>query len=400
MQIFIFGNAETGKQSIVLRYYHDRFIEETVSLFHEDAFQKKIIFEEKEIIVESIVSAKEKPYSDYSPAVASASDCLFFVYSIDSEDSFNQIPSHYQILKGGFNDLQKFELIPKFLIANKIDLKDQRKILFEKGLHFAKKNGMHFIEVSAKTDENIQLLFEKAVAEVIKTRDPLFPFLKTFQQEMIQFFERKEFTDFSFHFENTNEEPIPLHSLILKYRLGNDFEPKLQILKNSEKDDVIQFLKCVYSGLERFYSSKTLELSQKSGIEIKIGRENLIEDMKKLDLDQQSKDFEIVVKNRKIKVHKIILALRSEVYREMFNKVKDDSGKVKDYTNSKFSSIQTLIQFFYTDTIEEAISMETIEELKEAQDFYQLNPQSSLSVQLKYFEKKKKEQKGNKCLIF
>ncbi|KAJ5076765.1 ras di-ras and rheb family members of small gtpase superfamily [Anaeramoeba ignava] len=396
IRISIFGTEGTGRQSIALRFCNNAFLE-VPNRMNTSSFQKKTVFQDRTIFFEIIVYSKDHYGSDFPIYYAPSSDCVFFIYSIESEKSFEEIASICGTFQNSIKDMEKFELIPKILVANKKDLENERKIPFKQGQDLAYQYGMHFTEVSTKTNENIDSLFEKAALEVLRTNNYLFEFLRTFQQEMIQFLERKELSDFSFEFDSQNEEPIPLHSLILKYRIGNDFEAKLEKLKNQEKKDVVQFLSLIYSGLERYNNSKIQELSKETGIEIKIGREKLIEDMKKLYLDQESKDFSIMIQEKEIKVHKIILALRSEVYREMFNKVLDDSGKVKDYTNSKFKTFQTLIQFFYTDTIEENISLETIQELKNAEDFYQLNSKSSLQPQLEHFESKKK---GKSCLIF
>ncbi|KAJ5066801.1 ras-like protein rasu-related [Anaeramoeba ignava] len=399
VSIGIFGSGGAGRDSIALRFHQNKYQEDYVPVI-EDVFEKKMIIKGEEIKVETTVTAGQEEFSAFWPLVARQSNCLFLVYSIEFGHTFDSIPTFYKDLQGYFKTFEEFDSIPKFLIANKIDLENERKITFQQGKDLANKYGMYFMEVSSKTGQNIQALFEKAISKVLKRRNYLFKFLATFQKEMLQFLERKEFCDFSFIFSNPNIEPIPLHSSILKYRIGEDFEMKLDKLKNEERKDILSFLSLLYSGLEKFNIPKNQELSKESGIEIKIGREKLIEDMKKLNLDEESKDFSIIVDEKEIKVHKIILALRSEVYREMFNQVKDDSGKVKDYTNSKFKTFQILIQFFYTDTIEENISLENIQGLKQAQDFYQLHPKSSLSPQLEYFEGKKKKKKKDKCSIF
>ena len=55
------------------------------------------------------------------------------------------------------------------LVGNKIDLENERQILYEEGASFAEKNNMLFIETSAKTGQNIENLFMKSV-EVINER--------------------------------------------------------------------------------------------------------------------------------------------------------------------------------------------------------------------------------------
>ena len=52
------------------------------------------------------------------------------------------------------------------LVGNKIDLENERQILYEEGASFAEKNNMLFFETSAKTGQNIETLFMKSVEAI------------------------------------------------------------------------------------------------------------------------------------------------------------------------------------------------------------------------------------------
>jgi len=52
------------------------------------------------------------------------------------------------------------------LVGNKTDLPSQRQVSFVEGEQFAQKNGMLFLEVSAKTDSRIADIFTKSAKSV------------------------------------------------------------------------------------------------------------------------------------------------------------------------------------------------------------------------------------------
>ncbi|KAJ5067022.1 ankyrin repeat protein [Anaeramoeba ignava] len=85
-------------------------------------------------------------------------------------------------------------------------------------------------------------------------------------------------------------------------------------------------------------------------IESKKGRKGILEDLHKLYQGNKTKDFTIIISEEKeIKVHKLILILRSELYKGMFLNIQDSSNQVHDYSKKSNETIQQLIHFFYHD---------------------------------------------------
>ena len=52
------------------------------------------------------------------------------------------------------------------LIGNKNDLNNQREVTYEEGETFAKNHKMMFLEVSAKTGNNVNEIFEESVKKI------------------------------------------------------------------------------------------------------------------------------------------------------------------------------------------------------------------------------------------
>ena len=84
------------------------------------------------------------------------------VYSIDNQNSFNNIETWLNEIKSQSNPEIKI-----FLIGNKADLEDDRNITFETAEQFSKEHSFnYFIETSAKTGLNAQNVFIQAAKEL------------------------------------------------------------------------------------------------------------------------------------------------------------------------------------------------------------------------------------------
>jgi len=85
------------------------------------------------------------------------------VYDITDIDSFNALGSWLiEIEKNASKNVYKF------LVGNKNDLEDKRKVTYEQGKEFADTYGMKFLETSAKTSSNVEEAFVTMTKEIIR----------------------------------------------------------------------------------------------------------------------------------------------------------------------------------------------------------------------------------------
>ncbi|KAJ5074480.1 speckle-type poz protein [Anaeramoeba ignava] len=120
---------------------------------------------------------------------------------------------------------------------------------------------------------------------------------------------------------------------------------------------------------------------------IKKGRKGIIKDLSKLYEKEETKNFKIICSNEKeIKVHKLILIIRSELFKAMFElNIQDSTNQVHDYSKKRNETIQQFIYFLYHDEFKIEINKnknyeEINEELEDIKDYFQLNPNSIIDL--------------------
>ncbi|KAJ5066951.1 claret isoform a [Anaeramoeba ignava] len=198
------------------------------------------------------------------------------------------------------------------------------------------------------------------------------PSFSNLEEDLIKLFERKEFCDISF--KTKNGEIIEAHKLILKYRLKNEIEKLQEIISKKSIKKSNQIFEMIYSNRiinpKLYYEIK----------EIINSNEKIEETMKRIYLNENEnengKDFIIERKEKQYKFPKLILIMRSELYRGMFLSVTEDkSNKVTDYSELSNKSFQIFEYWIYSNQIKDEIQItqEIIDEIQIGIDYFQLN---------------------------
>ncbi|KAJ6250321.1 btk-binding protein-related [Anaeramoeba flamelloides] len=226
-------------------------------------------------------------------------------------------------------------------------------------------------------------------------------FKNTLSKDLLFLYKSKKFCDCEI---GTLGNQIPVHKSLVECRTKltiDQIQNKLFGEKPINKEQTLSFLKWIYSDeisdLEKLEQTfNLLELTFPPSVE-----NTLEKDIAQLYQDDNSKDFKILVKidndddednedeeNKKVNyeeipVHKFILLARSGLFRAMFDYVneKDNTNKVQDYTNKSIESLEILIKYFYTNSIELTADQDPeliVDELSDAVEYYQLNNQCQI----------------------
>jgi len=153
-KIVTLGETGVGKSSLICRVINDNFFE-----FQEPtigaAFQvKEIELEHTKVKLEIWDTAGQERYKSLAPMYYRGATVALICFDLGNPDSLKTAMEwNHEILKKGMPDCCRF------LVGTKADC---NKIV-ENGAEFAAKEGMIYVETSAKNNKNITELF-KAVA--------------------------------------------------------------------------------------------------------------------------------------------------------------------------------------------------------------------------------------------
>ena len=154
-KLILIGNSGVGKSSITTRATKNYFDDSYVATIGFDFFSLNIMIDEQNIKLQIWDTCGQEIYRSLISSFYRNSSLAFLVYSIDSYESFINLKNWLNELKINSNPDIKL-----FLIGNKVDLINDRKIESKQGQDFANENNFsYFMETSAKDGTNTKEMF-------------------------------------------------------------------------------------------------------------------------------------------------------------------------------------------------------------------------------------------------
>ena len=162
LKLIVVGNQGTGKSSILNRFVNETFDEKYQATVGLDFHSKNITIHDQDVRLIIYDTAGQEKFRSLIPMYIREAQIILFIYDISDKESFDSIPKWIQQV----NDVINKEVVFA-LIGNKLDLESNRKVTFEEGKKLAEKSNYVFQEVSAKTGENFEKLFEVQIFEAV-----------------------------------------------------------------------------------------------------------------------------------------------------------------------------------------------------------------------------------------
>jgi small GTP-binding protein len=162
-KVVLVGAAHTGKTSIANRLVYGDFSPHTVPSTQPALFRKKVYHVGQPVTLEIWDTAGQEQYHALSPMFYRDANAGIVVCDLTDVGSFDTCKHWVSELRQARGDQ-----IVIAVAGNKSDLVSQRRITLEQIAAFAQGIATDSFETSARTGENIELLFSAVVSELAR----------------------------------------------------------------------------------------------------------------------------------------------------------------------------------------------------------------------------------------
>ena len=164
LKIILVGDVAVGKTALINRFTENIFSDKYVSNIGVEFKVKQIYLNDTPGVELKIWdTCGEEKFRAMTRQYYRDSNGIILMLDLTDKKTFDSLGRWYKDLR---DNGPKGSII--FLVGNKSDLIENRVVSTEECQTFAQKHGMKYIEVSAKTGDNIELVFDKLAYECVE----------------------------------------------------------------------------------------------------------------------------------------------------------------------------------------------------------------------------------------
>jgi len=162
------GDSNVGKTSIISRFMYDHFDENYDATIGIDFLAKTHTVKEKTVRLQLWDTAGQERFRSLIPSYIRDSSVAVVVYAINNPASFQAVDKWVDEVRA-----EREEQVIIFIVGNKTDLESSRRITINEGRNKAQNLSAHFMETSAKENDNINKLFDQIAERLPEKEDRL-----------------------------------------------------------------------------------------------------------------------------------------------------------------------------------------------------------------------------------
>nr|POF13200.1 gtp-binding protein ypt2 [Quercus suber] len=163
IKLLLIGDSGVGKSCCLLRFSEDSFTPSFITTIGIDFKIRTIELDGKRVKLQIWDTAGQERFRTITTAYYRGAMGILLVYDVTDERSFNNIRTWFSNV-----EQHATEGVNKILIGNKCDWEEKRAVSTEQGQALADELGIPFMEVSAKSNINVEKAFFSLAGDIKK----------------------------------------------------------------------------------------------------------------------------------------------------------------------------------------------------------------------------------------
>ena len=164
-KITFIGDQSTGKTSLITRFKHGSFDGQYQATIGVDFMSKTVFVGGTSVRLQLWDSAGQDRFTSLIPSYLRDSLAVVMVFDLSSRQSLSNLSTWLEYVRNS-----RGEDVQIFVVGNKSDLSN--RLPTTEGAAFAEKIGATYFEVSAKSGDNVELLFKTMAEKLLELSVP------------------------------------------------------------------------------------------------------------------------------------------------------------------------------------------------------------------------------------
>ncbi|KAL6776706.1 RAB8 [Auxenochlorella protothecoides x Auxenochlorella symbiontica] len=165
IKLLLIGDSGVGKSCLLLRFAEDSFTSSFITTIGIDFKIKKVLIDGKWVKLQIWDTAGQERFRTITSAYYRGAMGILLVYDVTDESSFSNIRNWMRNIEAHAS-----EHVVKALVGNKSDMDESRRAVpYSRGQALADEYKLPFFETSAKSNANVDEVFQ-AVARTVMAR--------------------------------------------------------------------------------------------------------------------------------------------------------------------------------------------------------------------------------------
>jgi small GTP-binding protein len=161
IKMLVVGPEQTGKTQLCNRFIQDTFDSDYLPTIGIEFGIKTVEVMGKAYKLQIWDTAGQERFRAITALYYRGAKAVVILFDITSQESFERLPA--SVADKVHNSSEE---IPLFVIGNKADLEEQRRVSTETAMEYSRIINAYYMETSAKTGHNLSFLFNVVIDKV------------------------------------------------------------------------------------------------------------------------------------------------------------------------------------------------------------------------------------------